>query len=306
MFDYLTPRHRSILRVLAVLLAVNLLVAGAKLVAGFAAGSLTVVADGLHSALDSATNVIGLVAILLAARPADKDHPYGHEKFENVASLLIAGLLLLVGFRVLEAAATTVFAHLVSGETAALPDAVHWPAAAAVVAAACASYFLARYEKRRGEELESPILTADAAHTRSDIAVSLLSLGSLLAAPFAWWVDPLLAFCVLLYLGKAAWGIVRENLPAFTDRQALEPEEVSEVVLEVDGVLDCDSIRSHGNAVSIHIDLDVIVDGTITAAEVEDIEHEVRIRLTEAFPAVSLVAIHHRTAPQTGSAPDNP
>lgn len=304
MFDHLTSRHRSIVRVLAALLGVNVAIAVAKITAGFAAGSLTVLADGLHSVLDGATNIIGLVAIVLAARPADADHPYGHEKFENVASLLIAGLLVLVGMRVFEAAVTSLWVNLMAGGAVNVAREIHWPAAGAVVVAAMASLAMARYERRRGEELSSTILTADAAHTRTDVAVSFLGLASLLIAPFVWWVDPLLAVCVLGYLANAAWGIVKENLPAFTDRQALEPEEVSGVVRAVDGVIDCGDIRSHGNAVNIHLDLNVTVDGSITAVEVEQIETEVRERLVDAFPAVSLVAIHHRTI--TGEDTDSP
>ena len=98
-----SERMRSIRRVLWVILVLNLAVAAAKYVYGLMSGSASMQADGIHSVFDSAGNVVGLVGIALAARPADDSHPYGHAKFETYASLVIGVLLLLAAFEVVRA-----------------------------------------------------------------------------------------------------------------------------------------------------------------------------------------------------------
>ena len=95
-----SERMRSIQRVLWIILALNLAVAAAKYVWGAVSGSESMQADGIHSVFDSAGNVVGLVGIAIAARPADEGHPYGHAKFETYASLAIGALLLLAAFEV--------------------------------------------------------------------------------------------------------------------------------------------------------------------------------------------------------------
>jgi len=294
MFAHLNSRHRRIVRVLILLLGVNLLVAGTKLAIGFWTGTLAVLADGFHSLLDGANNVIGVFAIMMAAAPADDEHPYGHDKFENIAALIIGGLICFVAFRLLEEAGRNVVAHL-RGTEELLADSINWIAVSLVLATSVANWAVATYEHRRGVELESTLLTADAAHTRADIAVSVLGVVSLLLRPYVWWADPVLALVVLVFLGRAAWHILQENLPALTDRQYLPIKDVSDVVLSVRGVEGCSDIRSHGTAASIHLDLEIVVNRDITAREVEKIEARVRERLTEAFPGLTLVAIHHRT-----------
>ena len=98
--DAVSTRMRSIRRVLWIVLVLNLAVAAAKYVYGTVTGSASMQADGIHSVFDSAGNVVGLVGIALASRPADEGHPYGHAKFETYASLVIGVLLLLAAFEV--------------------------------------------------------------------------------------------------------------------------------------------------------------------------------------------------------------
>lgn len=291
----LGPRDRAVVRVFLITLALNLLVAGCKITIGLLSGRITIVADGLHGLLDSANNVLGIAAIGIAAKPPDDDHPYGHRKFENVAALAIGGMIVLIAWEILDNILRTLWRIGVKGE--APPEATPFDPlfAAILVASVGVNLAVAAYEKRRGQALQSSLLVADAGHTSSDAVATVLSLLSLLLAPLGWWVDPLLAVGVLVFLARAATGIIRENLPAFTDQVHLDPAEVRRASLEVDGILDALDIRSHGTAGDVHLDLVIVIRGDQSAARAEQLEEDLRSHLRAAFPGLTLVSVHHRT-----------
>ena len=164
--DAVSARMRSIRRVLWAILFLNLAVAAAKYFYGLASGSASMQADGIHSVFDSAGNVVGLVGIALAARPADEGHPYGHAKFETYASLVIGVLLLLAAFEVGSGAV----GRLATGTFTASVT----PASFVVmVGTLCVNVGVTLYERRAAKRLRSEILAADASHTLSDALVSV-------------------------------------------------------------------------------------------------------------------------------------
>ncbi len=294
--SFLTSRDQGILRVLGITLALNWIVAAAKLIIGVMAGSLTVVADGMHSFLDGSNNVLGLVAIVLAAKPPDQDHPYGHRKFENVAAMMIGGLIVLIAWELGDNLLRTVIGQIRGTAPLLDPQPLNWLFIGVVGVTMVFNILVSRYEHRRGEELNSTLLKADSVHTLSDSVVTGLSLASLLLNRFGWWIDPLLACGVLIFLARAAWMIIVDNLPAFTDRSCLDPEEVKRVVATVSGVRESHRVRSHGTPNDVHMDLDIVVAQNLTAAEVEVVEKSVREALRGHFPNITLIGIRHRTA----------
>ncbi len=292
--DY-AERNRSVSRVLLHTLFFNWMVAAIKIVVGLLAGNLTVVADGFHSILDGANNVIGIVTMRLANKPADEKHPYGHAKFEHVAAMLIGALVMLLCYEMFRNAFSVVYRHFAGtlGENRHEPSA--WYFYALVGAGLAVNLFVAAYEGREGKRLGSPLLRADSKHTLSDSAITGLSFASLALSPFAWWLDPLLASFVGVMLFLAAFLILRDNLATMTDRQRLDPGEVRHVAENVEGVLDAHAIRSHGMENDVHLDLHIVVSDALPAAGVTDIEEMVRRNLKQCFPQISLVAIHHET-----------
>ncbi|MFR3090799.1 MAG: cation diffusion facilitator family transporter [Eggerthella lenta] len=160
-----SERMRSIRRVLWVILVLNLAVAAAKYVYGLMSGSASMQADGIHSVFDSAGNVVGLVGIALAARPADDSHPYGHAKFETYASLVIGVLLLLAAFEV----GSSAVGKLVSGVYTAEVT----PVSFIVMVGTAVNIGVTTYERRCAKRLKSEVLAADANHTLSDALVSI-------------------------------------------------------------------------------------------------------------------------------------
>lgn len=287
-------RYSLIRRVLWFTLGLNLLVAFAKILTGFLAGNLTVTADGFHSVLDASNNVVGLIALSIAIKPADAGHPYGHRKYEHVAAMLIGALLMLVCYETFKGAFGRVREHLANGtETAAEP--FNWLFPAVVLVSLGVNLFVATWEYRVGRRTQSTLLLADSKHTASDGLITLLSLTSLFAAGAFWWVDPLLAAIVGGFLLYAGWSILEDNLSTMTDRSRLDPEEVRHTAEEVDGVINAHAIRSHGMENDIHLDLHIVVGESLTAPEVTRIEEDVRGHLRQSYPQVTLVSLHHET-----------
>lgn len=291
-------RTRQIIRVLWLTLALNWGVALIKVIIGILSERTTVVADGFHSLLDGANNLVAIVAIRLAARPPDAEHPYGHRKFENLAAMAIGGLVMLLAWETLKQVIAQFYAGFRSDQTpdaAASPGTVDWLFVGAIAGSLLVNFGVSTYERRVGRRLNSPLLTADAAHTRSDATVTAMGLFSLLTGGLAWWIDPLLATGVVVFLLRAAWDILNDSLLALTDRQRLDPESVRDVVERVEGVLNAHAIRSHGPANDIHLDLHIVVGETLTARETAEIEGRVKLALQKAFPEVTHIAIEHQT-----------
>ncbi len=286
-------RSRSVVRVLWITLALNWGVAGIKIVVGMLAGNLTVVADGFHSILDGTNNLLGIIAMAFSARPPDREHPYGHRKFEHVAAMIIGGLVVLLCYETLRGAAIAMWRR---GGADGLVAASFPPWFFGLLFIGIGvNLFVARYERREGERLNSSLLKADAKHTLSDIAVTAVGLVSLATSHLAWWIDPLLAAGVGLFLLNAAYSILRDNVATMTDRSRLDPDAIRRVAESVDGVMDAHAIRSHGMENDIHVDLHVMVPGNMSAREVSNLEEAVRSHLMQTFPQVSMVGVQHET-----------
>ncbi|MCB1037387.1 MAG: cation transporter [Acidobacteria bacterium] len=261
-------------RILAVILVLNLLVAAAKLVMGAFIHSLSMVADGFHSLVDSASNVVGLIGISLAARPPDENHPYGHWKFETVAALIIGGLLTMTAWEVLKGC-------VVRLKTGGAPE-VSNLALGVMVATMVVNLLVSAYESRRGRELSSALLTADAAHTRSDFYVSLAVIASLMASRWGYpHVDAVAALVITGAIARAAFQIVKENAGHLTDMAILPPEEVTEVALQVPGVVGVHKVRTRTGPGGGHADLHVQVRADLRLDEAHRIGHRVVDRLKE-------------------------
>lgn len=289
-------RCRGILRVLWVTLWLNWLIAGIKTAIGLVSGNLTVIGDGLHSFIDGANNVLGIVSIRLAARPADEDHPYGHQKYEHVASLVIGALVVLMAYEISTHAVVDAVRYLKGTSTHARGDSMPGWYMVVVGATMLVNLGISRYERRAGDRLQSPLLHADAAHTSSDVVVTAMGLASLALSHLVWWVDPLLAVVVAVFLLRAAWSILRENLATMTDHIRLDPVEIRRIAESIDGVSDAHAIRTHGMQNDVHLDLHIVVPADMTAGEVSRIEDLVRDALQARFSQVTLVNVHHEIA----------
>jgi len=278
-------RSRRVRNVLLGILVANWAVAVAKLLLGLARGSASVTADGLHSFIDGSSNVLGLVAMSVAARPADDDHPYGHGKFEALASLGI-GAMVGMGMMELGRMAFSSFVH------DAHPT-VDLEMVAVMIVTLGINLLVTRIERGYGERLKSPLLLADAAHTRSDVFVSVAVITSLLLV----WLgfpraDGLVAVVVMFFVARVAYTIIRQAVGILSDSARLDPQEVARLTTEVEGVRHCKDVRSRGMEESVYVDLKIEVDPALPTAHAHELAHEVERRLTSVFPQVVDVVVH--------------
>jgi cation diffusion facilitator family transporter len=271
--------------VLAAILLANWAVALAKLLFGLARSSAAVTADGLHSFIDGGSNVLGLVAMSVASRPADEDHPYGHGKFEALASL---GIGAMVGIGMLELGRMAV-ASLFSD----VHPRVDFEMAGVMLFTLVVNLCVTRIERHYGQQLKSPLLLADARHTLSDVFVTVAVLASLglvaLGFPRA---DGLVALVVMGFVAYVAYTIVKQAVGILSDSARLNPEEVARLTVEVAGVVSCKDVRSRGMEESVYVDLKIEVDPSLPTARAHELAHEVENKLTAAFPQVVDVVVH--------------
>lgn len=269
-------------RVLLVTLGLNLLVLALKAGLGWWTGSLSLIADALHSVTDSASNVLGLVASRLSSPEPDRDHPYGHQKYEAVGAVGIAAFLGIACFEILQGAIDRLF---FGGGTVTMSAPVLW----LMLVVLGANIAVAYYERRVGLRLGSNILIADAHHTMSDIWITLTVIAGLLGVWLGYpQLDVLLAFPVGLLVFRSGWEVLRENLPWLVDEMAIAPEAIHSVVMTVPGVVNCHDIASRGllgRQVFAEMHL-VVAAEDVTAAH--DITEAVEARLKERFAPIRL------------------
>jgi cation diffusion facilitator family transporter len=266
-------------------LLLNILVAVLKLVFGFLAGAVSMLADGLHSLLDSASNVVGLVGIGIARRAPDADHPYGHRKFEALAALGIAMFLFLTSFEVLR----EVLRRL-RGEHEVNPQPVTF---LVVLLTIVINIAVTRYERREGERFRSTILLADARHTQSDVFVSFGVLASLVGAALHFPVlDIVIALLIIVFIAYSGYRIVAGAFSVLSDSMVLDPNRVVSTAIGVSGVTHVHRVRSRGVPDDIHIDLHIHVPPQMTTSRAHDLAHEVADRIKAEFDGVTDVVVH--------------
>jgi len=232
----------AVRRVLWITLLLNLAVCAVKTLVGFATGSLAVLADALHSLTDGANNVLALTVTRWSAEPPDREHPYGHQKFEALGALAIAAFLGIACFEVVRAAVGRLL-----DETPG-PVTMDASSIALLLLVLAVNMFVALYERRAGRRYNSPLLLADAHHTLGDIWITL---GVLAGAAGLWlldwqWLDVALAVPVAAAVLWSGWKVLRGNLPWLVDAIAIAPESIQQLAMSVPGVVNCHEVTSRG------------------------------------------------------------
>ena len=293
----LLERNRRIRNVLAAILAANWAVALAKVVFGLSSGAAAVTADGLHSFIDGGSNVLGLVAMSVASRPADEDHPYGHGKFEALASL---GIGAMIGITMLELGRMALDSLLHDRHPKVTPLMV-----GVLVTTLCINLAVTTLERRQGEKLKSPLLLADARHTLSDVAVSLAVLVSLglvwLGYPKA---DGLVTLVVMVVVARVGWGIVKQAVGILSDTARLDPLKVEALIRTVPGVRSCRDVRSRGMEGTVYVDLKIEVDPQLTTARAHELADAVEQLIQAEHPEVVDVVVHVEPADSAPALPE--
>lgn len=284
--SYGVARSHRVERVLWLVFVLNLAVAAAKFFYGLASGSAAMQADGIHSVFDSLGNVVGLVGVALAARPADASHPYGHSKFETYASAAIGILLLLAAFEVGSGAVERLVQQRYTADVTVASYGV-------MVATLVVNLGVTVFERRKGRQLNSQILKADAAHTLSDAFVSigvLASLGFVSAGfPIA---DPIMALVVTAFILVAAIEVFRAALRTLSDHAIIPPQEIKALAQDVPGLREVHQVRTRGTEGEVYCDLHALVDPDMSVKAAHDLGDEFEADIKRRFPQVKEVLVH--------------
>ncbi len=279
-------RPAAVRGVLARVLVLNLIVVAIKLIVGLRTGALSVLGAALESSLDLLNNVVGMILVTVAARAPDETHPYGHAKFETLGALAIVTFLSISCFELLREAVLQ-FRQAHSPVTPTLLELCIVGLTLAI------NGLVVVYERRRGLELSSSFLVADAAHTNSDLYVTLLAITSLgLTRIGLGSLDAILAVLVALIIAWNGYKILKETVPILVDERGLDSADVRRLVERIPRIAEVRSVRSRAGASGVvFAEVTVGVAGSTTVSDAHAIADEVERRIGEALGA-SEVVVH--------------
>ena len=284
-------RAAEVSTVLYRVLFLNLIVATAKIALGLSTGAVSVLSDGFHSLTDTASNLVGIIGVRIAGAPPDEDHPYGHRKFETMASLAILIFLIIVLREVLSAA----WERFQSGGSPTI-NALTFIVMGATFAVNLGVVF---YERSAGRRLQSEVLLADAHHTTSDLLTSATVIGALIGVKLGYgWLDPVAALVVAIFIAFACWEIFNSTTGILADRYVIPEEEIREVVKGVPEVIGTHHIRTRGSADFVFLDLHIWMDAAMPLDQAHSLSHVVKDRLMQRFPQIKDAIIHIEPPPR--------
>jgi cation diffusion facilitator family transporter len=284
-------RYAEVTTVLIRVFVLNLVVALAKIAFGYVSGAVSILSDGFHSLADTSANIVALAGIRAASMPPDRDHPYGHRKYETMAAAAIMALLLVVVVEVLR----TAIESLRTGEAIDIG-----PAAFGVMIGTLAvNLAVMVYEYREGRRLQSEVLLADSRHTTSDVLTSLAVIVAL-AGVWAGYpiLDPIAGLVVAGFIAYAGFEIARDTERILADRVVVQEDDVRRIVMSVPSVLGCHRIRSRGSADHVFLDLHIWVGAETRLDDAHRVSHVVKDRLMEAMPEIADAVIHIEPPPK--------
>lgn len=242
-------------------------------------------ADGLHSIFDSTSNIIGLVGISLAARPPDREYPYGHAKFETFASLGIAVLLFASSFQLVLAAVNRL-------QSPSAPQITELSFGIMGITLLI-NIGVSAYEYILGKRLKSSILVADSMHTRSDIFASVGVILGLIAVRMGYpLADPVIALLICGLILLTGLEIVKDSSKVLLDKALVEERVIVDLAKSVEGVCTCHRVRTRGMAGEIYVDLHIGVDSSLSIDAAHKVGEDVVSMIKSKIPEVRDVVVH--------------
>ncbi|MFD2369830.1 cation diffusion facilitator family transporter [Brevibacillus sp. GCM10020057] len=271
----------------------NLSLAAIKLVIGLLAKSQALIADSVHSASDVVGSVAVLIGLRAAERPPDADHPYGHGKAESISAIIVAVLLVVVGFEIAQSSIKSFFAPL---------EAPGFIAVWAAIGSMGVKEWMFRYKYNLGKKLNSQSLIANAWEHRSDVYSSFAALvgiggaiaGERLSVPWMLYLDPAAGIFVSVLVLKMSYNILMESIHSTLDHVLHEEDtvELRQTISSVPGVLRIDTLRAREHGHYLIVDVKVGVDPHITVEAGHRIGKQVKRELMEKHAQVRDVFVH--------------
>lgn len=278
----INSRDSKVQRILLIEGSVNLLVFVAKLIVGLTTGSLAILGDAIHSMTDVINNVIAWSVVRLSHAPADREHPYGHRKFETLAVFFLASLLVVLAFELALRAITA--------EQKIIEDS-NW-ALGVMLGVLCVNVALTIWQRRWANRLQSDILKADASHTLADVLTTIVVIvGWQLSAAGYLWLDRLCALAVASLILFLAFKLFQSAAPILVDEFALDPEILTESIEDVPGIRQVSRVRSRWIGSEKAVDLVIGVDAGLSFEDSHQIATDVELHLERKF-GIADISIH--------------
>ena len=282
--------EKTAVRVSVISIIVNIMLSLFKLVAGIVANSGAMISDAVHSASDVISTIIVIIGVKLSRRASDKEHPYGHERMECVAAVVLAVILAGTGLAIGYSAVSKIIKG--NYEDLAVPGILAMIAAIVSIVAKEIMYW---YTRNNAKKINSGALMADAWHHRSDALSSIGALIGIAGARLGYAIlDPVASLVICIFILKAAYDIFKDAMDKMVDKSCSDEEEarIKEMVLAVDGVLGIDLLQTRVFGNKIYVDLEIDADGDKTLRETHEIAETVHNIVETSFPDVKHIMVH--------------
>lgn len=268
----------------------NILLSVMKLIAGFIAHSNAMISDAIHSASDVFSTFVVIIGIKLASKKADKEHPYGHERLECVAAIVLSMVLFITGLGI----GATALKNITSGDynNIAVPGILALIAAIISIISKEAMYWYTRYNAKK---IDSSALMADAWHHRSDAFSSIGALigiaGARLGFPI---MDSIASLIIFVFIIKAAYDIFKDAIDKMVDHACDDDtvNQIRECVMKHEDVLGIDMLQTRIFGNKIYVDLEIATDGSYTLSKAHTIAESVHDDIEKSFPKVKHIMVH--------------
>lgn len=268
----------------------NILLSVMKLIAGLIAHSNAMISDAIHSASDVFSTFVVIIGIKLASKKADKEHPYGHERLECVAAIVLSMVLFITGFGIGAAA----LKNITSGDynNIVVPGVLALVAAIVSIVSKEAMYWYTRYNAKK---IDSSALMADAWHHRSDAFSSIGALigiaGARLGFPI---MDSIASLIIFVFIIKAAYDIFKDAIDKMVDHACDDDtvNQIRECVMKHEDVLGIDMLQTRIFGNKIYVDLEIATDGSYTLSKAHTIAESVHDDIEKSFPKVKHIMVH--------------
>lgn len=282
--------EKAAMKVSAVSIAANVLLSAFKLLAGILASSGAMISDAIHSASDVISTVVVIIGIRLSGKASDKEHPYGHERMECVAAIILATILAFTGLGI----GYTAIAKILSGNYGELtvPGVLALVAAVVSIAVKEGMYW---YTRSYAKKINSSALMADAWHHRSDALSSVGALVGIAGARLGYPVcDAVASLCICFFIEKAAYDIFKDAIDKMVDKACDEKLEDSlkNCALEQEGVLGVDLLRTRVFGNRVYVDIEISADGDASLRDAHKIAEHVHDAIEQSFSSVKHIMVH--------------
>lgn len=275
-------RYKDVQRIILIEGLANLIVLSAKAVVGVSTGSLAILGDAIHSLTDVINNIVAWLVIKVSSSPPDREHPYGHRKFETLAVFFLATLLAVLSFELAWHAITKDDTEIVSST---------WELGI-MLAVLGVNISLATWQRMWARRLQSDILLADASHTFADVLTTIIVIAGWQLSSLGYlWLDRVCALAVAALVLYLSFSLFKRAAPILVDQFAINPELLSQTIKNVAGVCEIKRVRSRWIGSDKAIDLIISVNPKLTTDDSHKIASSIEQLIEEEFD-VSDISIH--------------